>query len=204
MRRPYLNALLIGGLLAALGAGIGLSHWLQQQDGAPDLAGLILPQAREIGDFSLTNQHGQPYDRAAGAGRWQLLFFGFTHCPDICPNTLAIMKALKQELPAPVAEQLDLVFVSVDPERDSIAVLRDYLAYFDPAFVGVTGSPDALTKFAEQLGIAFMRNGEGDDYTVDHSAALVLLDPQVRIKAYFSAPHSVASLSPSLSHLISP
>ena len=201
MRRPHLNALLVTGLIAALLAGIGMSH-LMQQDSDPALSGLILDPARSLPDFELTTQHGTPYNKDTAMGRHQLLFFGFTHCPDICPSTLALMRQLRQDLPAELRSKLDFVFVSIDPERDTPEVMTPYLAHFDPAFIGVTGGTSAVTDFADAVGIAFIKVDQGDSYTMDHATALVLLDPQSRIKAYFSAPHKLGELQNTLNVLI--
>ncbi len=204
MRRPTLNLLLIGGLIAALLAGIGLSHWLQKGAGEVADSGLILSQPRPLPEFTLRTQHGMPYTRDSHAEHWQLLFFGFTHCPDICPNTLALMRQLKRDLPVAVREQLAFVFVTVDPARDTVPVMRDYVAHFDPEFVGVTGSAEEVAGLTKAMGIAYLVN-EADasgDYNVDHSTALVLLAPGGGIKAYFPAPHSLSALQQTLSRLI--
>lgn len=201
MRRPHLNALLVSGLIAALLAGIGMSHLLQQ-DSAPELSGLILDPARGVPDFQLTTQHGTAYNKDTALGRYQLLFFGFTHCPDICPSTLALMRQLRQNLPGELRSKLDFVFVSIDPTRDTPEVMGPYLAHFDPAFIGVTGSDEAVTDFADAVGIAFIKVEQGDTYTMDHATALVLLDPQSQIKAYFSAPHKLDELQHTLDVLI--
>lgn len=203
MRRPHLNILLTGGLLAALLAGIGLSHWLNQQP-APEGTGLILSQPRAIPDFMLQTAAGTPYTRDHLSGHWQLLFFGFTHCPDVCPNTLALMKQLKQDLPAAVSGQLDFVFVSIDPARDTPQVLREYIDYFDPEFLGITGSSTQLASFTESLGIAYVTQAadENGNYNVDHSTAMVLLTPAAAVQAYFPAPHKLTALNTTLTGLI--
>lgn len=201
MRRPHLNMLLIGGLIAALLAGVGLSH-LMQAESQPELPGLILNPPRAISDFALQDQNGDRFDKAAAAGRWHLMFFGFTHCPDICPSTLAMMRQLKKDLPAAVSQQLSFDFVSIDPQRDTPALMKEYVAFFDPGFLGITGSTEAIADFADSIGIAYIKVGDGDDYNMDHATALVLLDPQSRIKAYFSAPHKASELQRALQHLI--
>ncbi len=202
MRRPQLNALLIGGLIAALFAGIGLSHYMQS-DSEPELPGLILKPSREIADFSLLDQNDQAFNKAAAQGQWQLLFFGFTHCPDICPSTLAQMRQLRSDLPAQVNDKLTFNFVSIDPQRDTAEIMKEYVAHFDPTFRGVTGTPEAISDFADSIGIAFIKVGDGDNYNMDHATALVLLDPQARIKAYFAAPHKLEELQLALTHLVS-
>ncbi len=201
MRRPQLNALLIGGLIAALLAGIGLSH-LMQADSQPDLPGLVLNPAREIPDFQLLDHHGETFDKQAASGKWRLMFFGFTHCPDICPSTLAQMRQLRSDLPPAITDKLSFDFVSIDPARDTPEVMKQYIAFFDPSFVGITGQQDAIEDFADSIGIAYLKVGEGPDYSMDHATALVLLDPQARVKAYFAAPHKLHELGLTLNSLI--
>lgn len=203
MRRPQLNALLIGGLLAALAAGIGLSHWIQGKNSAQSV-GLVLQSPRALPDFVLETARGTAYTPESIRGRWQLLFFGFTHCPDVCPNTLALFREIKAVLPQATRAKLDLVFVSIDPARDSREVMRSYLDYFDPEFVGVTGTPAAISAFASSVGIASVKVGDAQDYVMDHSTALVLLNDAAQIKAYYSAPHLPSDLVDSLSQLIQP
>ena len=197
MRRPHLNALLIG-------AGVGLSHWLSSGSDATS-AGLVLDTPREVPPFQLQTAQGRSYTPDSFDGRWQLQFFGFTHCPDICPNTLALMQQVKQQMPAELQQKLDFVFVSLDPARDTPKVLRNYVSYFDPDFVGVTGSADNIREFTESLGIAYVVNEPDDtgNYAVDHATALVLLTPQGRIKAYFPAPLDRDALRQSLTRLLS-
>lgn len=202
MRRPQLNALLIGGLLGALLAGIGLSHLLTETPGPDDEVGLVLQTPRALPDYQLVTHTGEAFSKASRPARWQLMFFGFTHCPDICPSTLALMKQLRKDLPDTTREQLDFVFVSLDPARDTPEVLAPYLAFFDPAIIGLTGSEEAIKAFANAAGIAFVKVGDGDDYMLDHSTALVLLEPGGGIKAYFSAPHRLPELQSALSRLI--
>lgn len=203
MRRPHLNALLTGGLIAALLAGVGLSHWLNSQGTDRPSTGLILPNARPLPDFALQDQNGAEIQRQDLKGQWHLMFFGFTHCPDICPNTLALMRQLRQDLPEEIRAQVRFAMVSVDPERDTAPVLKEYLAYFDPSFLGITGDLAAVSRFAEKLGIAFFKQGsDTEDYNVDHSTALVLLNPDAAVKAYFSAPHDLQSLHAALLEVI--
>lgn len=146
------------------------------------------------------DQEGQPFTPANLQGHWTLLFAGFTHCPDVCPTTLGLMKALGQRLqPAPA-----MVFLSVDPERDTPERLRQYVAYFGPDIEGVTGPHEQLERLAASLGIAYVKapGARGEDYTVDHSAALVLLDPQGRVAGYFTPPHKADTLAADLARVL--
>ncbi len=129
------------------------------------------------------------------------MFTGFTHCPDICPTTLALFAALRGRLPG---DEIQFVFVSVDPERDTPERIADYLAHFDARLVGATGTRMEIERFTKSLGLAQVRNpGVGGDYTVDHSAALVLIDPKARVAGYFQPPHDAEALAADLAPLSS-
>lgn len=186
------------GVAVAIAAGIGAALWLR----TPPLelaSGTVLPEPMKIEPFALTDQDGRTLDAAALEGRWTLLFTGFTHCPDICPTTLATLAELDGRLGAAAPRFL---FVSVDPERDTPERIAAYLAHFDPDLVGATGSRDAIESFTRGLGLAQVRNpGVGDEYTVDHSAALVLIDPRVRYAGYFQPPFDTDALATDLARL---
>lgn len=175
--------------------------------GAPDTvvlkAGTALPQPRAVADFDLVDQHGRALTRENFRGHWSLVFAGFTNCPDICPTTLALLATVMARLRERGAE-LQSVFVSVDPERDSPLRIAGYLAPFGADLVGATGTAKQTEFFTGLLGLAYLRNpGTGGEYTVDHSAALVLIDPKVRMIAYFQPPHDPDTIVADLSALMS-
>ena len=162
-------------------------------------AGTALTEPRPIADFAFLDEGGQPFERKNLEGQWSLLFTGFTHCPDVCPTTIALMAELHRRTSR---DDLQFVFVSVDPERDTPEVVAAYLAHFDPTLVGATGSRAEMERFTAALGLAQVRNpGVGDEYTVDHSTALVLIDPEARIAGYFQAPHQRDALAADLANL---
>jgi protein SCO1/2 len=204
--KPARTAALAAAAVAALALGIFSASRLLAPRAAPQLAsGTLLTQPRAIAPFALTDHDGAPYTQQQLQGRWTLLFAGFTHCPDVCPTTLALMGQLRGQLAAG-PERLGLVFLSVDPERDTPARLKAYVDHFGAAIRGVTGPGPALDAFCASLGLAYVKvpgSGAGD-YTVDHSAALVLLDPQGRIAAYFQAPHRLDTLAADLSGIVGP
>lgn len=186
------------GLAVAIAAGIGAALWLRDRPLTLD-AGTVLPEPHAVAAFELVDHEGRAFDRQALAGRWSVVFAGFTHCPDICPLTLATMGELGTRLGAASPR---LVFVSVDPERDTPARIAAYLRHFGPDLVGATGSSAAIESFTRDLGLAQVKvPGVVGDYTVDHSAALVLLDPQVRVAGYFPPPHDVDRLAADLAAL---
>ena len=148
----------------------------------------VLPVPLEIPDFALVDHEGRPFDRSRLEGRWSLLFFGYTYCPDICPLTLQRLAAVQDALP----EDTQVVFVSVDPERDSQERVAEYVAYFHPELVGVTGARTEIDKLARAVG-AFNRRAEGGDdpesYLVDHAVSLFVIAPEARLHALMQDPH---------------
>ena len=149
--------------------------------------------------FALQGPRGD-FSNAHLVGQWNFMFFGYTQCPDICPTALTLMKNLKaaisgkQGMPA---KGFQVVFVSVDPQRDTIRLLGEYMAAFDPSFVGITGADAALSPLVRNLGVFYQRNDATDKqhYTVDHSAAIYLIDPQGRLAAVFSPPQEAAKMA---------
>ncbi|HTT42630.1 MAG TPA: SCO family protein [Steroidobacteraceae bacterium] len=183
-------------LVAALGAALAGYYFARQLDRpAPQLAsGTWLPVARALPDFTLLDGSGRIFSRAQLAGAPALVFFGFTHCPDVCPTTLLKLAQVHRQLPA-----LRVVFVSVDPERDTPPVVAQYAHAFDPAFVALTGEPDAIAALARAFGVAVSRVPlPGGDYTMDHSAVVFLLDPAARMVALFTPPLEVGPLTADL------
>jgi len=185
--------------LLALGAGAYTAYRLQSAGPAApdDIDATIFNAPRPIPGFALTDHNGEAFDPQRLQDHWTLLFFGFTHCPDVCPttlNTLARSRALLSDLPASL--QPEVVLISVDPERDTVEKLRDYVPFFDPTFIGVTGTTAEIDALTAALGVAHMKVPREDgDYTVDHSSAIFLIDPTGRQAALFSAPHEAASLA---------
>lgn len=186
-------------VIAAGAVGAALAWWVAAPPPVTLTSGTALERPRAIAAFRLVDHQGREFTQAALRGRWSLLFTGFTHCPDICPTTLALLADLRARLPD---DLLQVVFVSVDPERDTPEVLAAYVAHFDPRLTGVTGTRADIEAFTSQLGLAQVRNpGVGGDYTVDHSTALVLIDPQARVAGYFMPPHDIGMLAADLASL---
>jgi protein SCO1 len=206
------NVLYVVGLAAAsLVLGVLLWSWQQSRLAESRLpspqAATVLPQPRALPAFALIDHRGQPFGPAQLQGHWSLLFFGFTRCPDICPNTLGLLQAVSAALRQedhPAADGLQVVFVSVDPRHDTPAALKSYVEYFDPAFLGVTGPEPELQKLTGGLYMpyTYVPVGQAGDYTVEHSGALVLLNPQAQAVAYFSPPLRAASIVDDLRRLL--
>lgn len=187
--------------LAALVLGVWASmHWFGGGRAVPvDFPGTVLPgPGKALPPFELQDQHGRPFGPAQLQGHWSLVFFGYTHCPDICPTTLATLSQVYDGLArtAGGADDIAVLFVSVDPQRDSPQQIGGYLDYFNPAFTGVTGDEAALQTFSQALGAVYLRHpGDGrSGYLVDHSAALFIVAPNGRFKAVVTPPLDVADL----------
>ena len=196
-------------LVALLSAGAGVLVWQSSQPGVPteQPALLVLPEPRELPSFSLVDQYGAEFGPGRFSGKWSLLFFGFTHCPDVCPGTLYDLQRLDEQISRPGSGNPlhQVVFFSVDPERDSPERLKDYVAYFDPDFLAVTGPHDQLEPLTRKLGIAYRveEHEPGEEhYNVDHSASVLLMDPDGRLYGVFPSPLDVAAMALEMDRLL--
>ena len=135
-------------------------------------------QAQVGGPFQLVDQEGRPVDESLLEGKWSLVFFGFTYCPDFCPTTLAALDATKQRL-GDKAKDLQIVFISVDPERDTPQALKDYLSSdgFPEGVIGLTGTPEQVRAAADAYRAYYQKVGEGEGYTMNHSLTVYLMGP---------------------------
>lgn len=161
-------------------------------------ASLLYPEPKPLPDFTLQRSDGSVLTQQGWTGRWRLLFFGFASCPDVCPTALATAKAARAQLRTQRPD-LDLAvsFVSVDPERDKPEQLGAYVAFFDPSFEAATGAPAELLALTQSLGVMYVKvpNGPGPlDYTIDHSASLLIIDPQGRLVGLIRPPHRVDAI----------
>ncbi len=162
---------------------------------------VVLPAPRTLSDVDLIDHRGSSFNLNNLSGRWSLMFFGFTHCPDICPTTMASLKQVKQQLSSQRKwGNYQVIMVSVDPKRDSPEQLSKYVPFFDPEFIGVTGTEQSLTQFAKQVGVLFVtREGSApDNYEVDHSASIILIDPDGNWAGAIPAPHNVDEMTSDL------
>jgi len=159
-----------------------------------EIASAYIPQGRPLAGIRLTDHNKQPFTEQQFKGKWSFLFFGFTNCPDVCPTTLLVMKAVWARLPesARQAPEPQMLFVSVDPDRDTPELLKSYTTYYHPEFLGVTAEHKFLDILTTQVGALYgYEDGESNsdnDYTVNHSAQVVLIDPQGNFRAVFSTP----------------
>ena len=153
-----------------------------------DLGVFILPEAREIPAFSLATASGATFAPDDLKGRWSFVFFGFTHCPDICPTTLAVMAEAERQLSDPGSYRG--VMVSVDPQRDHGSVLADYVSAFSPHFTPVTGERQQIAEFARHVNVAFIKvPAANGGYSVDHSGQIVIINPRGQYHGFIKMPH---------------
>ena len=169
----------------------------QPEPAAPSFQATDITGAAFAQDFALLDHNGQPRRLADFRGKAVAIFFGYTHCPDVCPTTLsdfaAALKALGKD-----ADRVQVLFVTVDPERDTPAVLKTYVPAFDPSFLGLAGDAEATRKIAAEFKVVYQKaaGATPEDYLVDHSTGTFVFDPQGRIRLlmpYGSAPDAIAA-----------
>lgn len=154
-----------------------------------------LDPARAAQPIALIDHHGEPFTHERLEGRWTLAFFGFTSCPDICLPTLATLARMYRELKPREQADLQVLFISVDPARDTPEALTRYLAGFHPDFLGVTGEPARLRKLALEWQSGFEPAAAGAaDYQIEHSGNLVLINPQGEVHAFLRPPFEHGAL----------
>lgn len=150
---------------------------------------VLLPQSRSLPELTMTNQDGQPQAVDQLKGKWSLLFFGYTFCPDICPTTLAELRQLSLNLPDEQRQQLRVTMISVDPKRDTPQQMSSYLNFFDAGFAGASGDPEELARLAQALSVAYIEpDTSQDNYLVDHSGQVVIVDPAGQYVGFIRPP----------------
>ncbi|MGD8514087.1 MAG: SCO family protein [Granulosicoccaceae bacterium] len=189
--------LVIAMLALGIGLWLGMQYFAGQQSAEQSeyQQATVLSAPRVLGPFEFTDHTGQPFNRESLRGRWTFLFFGYTHCPDVCPNTMAVFNLLAQGLKQQpeVLDKTRFALVSVDPERDTPDKMADYVSYFNPRFIGLSETRQGnLLALSSQLGVVYLvRKPESgsDSYDVDHSPNILLIDPEARFHAVFTPPH---------------
>jgi len=202
-QRGRIFLVILVAVVAAASGLIAADRWMQSTREFQALQ--PFPTPRAVADFALETGAGEPFSLENMEGRWNLLFFGFTNCPDVCPDTLAMLDQSMQQLTLMRRESLpQVVFISVDPERDQGESLTDYVDWFNSDFVGVTGPEPQLVALTRQLGVAYFRETPDEDtgfYNVDHSAAVMLVDPNGRLVGRFAHPLDPALVTADLFQL---
>ena len=154
---------------------VGLAVWRA----APTASSASNATASIGGPFQLVDQHGKTVNQSLLKGKWSAIFFGYTYCPDVCPTTLQTLGGAANQL-GPKAKQFQVVFITVDPQRDTPKQMNDYLtsAAYSRGVVGLTGSDDQIATITKAYGVYSLKQGSGADYSVDHSSAIYLMNPQ--------------------------
>lgn len=194
-------------IIAVVAALAGIFVSLKMGHGRLDtesLSATVFTQPRPIAPFNLVNDDDRAFVNASLQGHWSLLFFGFTNCGYICPTTLAQLNQLEKKLRGIEGEATPtVVFVSIDPERDDVPAIKRYVQSFNPHFIGVTGEPKAIADFADTFKIAYAKvmkekNGAQENYDVDHSAAIIIVDPKGQFYGLFTPPLNVDQMAKDL------
>lgn len=188
----------IAGIAAAL-------FWRHPAASVELTSGSYLTPSRNLPDFSLIDQQGKVFGAANLRGHWSMLFFGYTNCPYFCPTTLTTLAAMQKRLrvvKAPVLPQV--IFVSVDAERDTPARLAKYVPYFDPNFIGLTAADQpSIEAVAKKLGVSVIITPAADgNYTVDHTGAIFVLNPDGRLTAILTGPFTADTLRTDFEHIV--
>lgn len=184
---PRRSILVFAGACIAIAAALAVVTLVvvNRQPAAPTSGEISVTGQGDIGGpFQLVNQDGQPVDQTLLDGKWTLVFFGFTYCPDYCPTTLTMLEATKARL-GDKAKDLQIVFISVDPERDTPQMLKDYLSSegFPKGVIGLTGTPEQVRAAADAYRAMYSKVGEGEGYTMNHSLMISMMGPDGKFRA---------------------
>jgi protein SCO1/2 len=198
MRNKHLLTLVLGAL--SIGVGIWLGGFFVPTGGPPrpQIGGIYLAPPEDVVDFKLTRQTGQAFTRADLKNHWSLLFFGYTFCPDVCPATLAQLNQVQTRLAKQgLDKEVAVWMISVDPDRDTVERLKEYTAYFNPHFGGATGERQEIDKLAKEFGVYYKIHAPepgADYYLVDHSATIIVINPDARLQAVLTETGSADNL----------
>ena len=194
-----LGVMLFGGLIMA---GCGSDSQSSGPTATP-LPGTLLDPPKEVSDFTLTSDTNQPFHLSDLRGKVAVLFFGYTHCPDVCPTTMADFKRVKADL-GDDAARVVFVFISVDGARDTPDRLATYVHAFDPDFIGLTGDDATLRAIAQDYGVFFQRVNydNPDNYLVDHTATSFAVGPEGKLRAVFSNQSDPAGMAQRIRSLL--
>jgi len=189
--------ILAGVLVLAAGALLAIAY----RDNPKGAAGTLLSSAIG-GPFHLVDQNGAPFTDANLKGKWHLLFFGYTHCPDTCPTALNEISLAMDKL-GKKRDEVGVVFITVDPERDTPEVLKSYMQSFDAPIVALTGTPDEVGQAAKAYRVFYAKHQRADGgYDMDHSAVIYIMDPQGRFTATLSPDATADAMSERLQKLL--
>lgn len=193
----------LAGLVALVALSLGAytaNYFLEPGLGSNELdrgalekvGAFVYDSPQPVVKFQLDDLKGNPFDNQSLKGQWSFVFFGYTHCPDICPGTMLAFQALRAELAERGELEAQLIMVTVDPERDTTSSLAEYLSFFNPNYIGLTGHEAIIRAFARSLnaGFSIPPHQPGENYFVDHSAHISLINPRGEFVAFFQMPHN--------------
>lgn len=197
--RTQLSFLIISLSVLALLFGLWLYHNLgHNEDSNADrqlVSATVFQQPRVLTPFNLTDDNDRPFTLDNFKGHLSLVFFGFTNCPDLCPTTLSVLNQVYKQLASTNPKTLpQVVFISVDPEQDNSQAIAKYLSSFNPNFLGATGSQTALDQLTRELSVLYMKVAQlqanaDEHYSIDHSGAILIINPQGQFYGVFTTPH---------------
>lgn len=163
-------------------------------------------QAKYLPDFRLNDHNNQTFANPQLADKWSLLFFGYTHCPDVCPTSLQVLSKLLNTMDGIDSKRvIQVIFISVDPDRDTPSILKSYVEYFHPNFIGATAPLAELNILTKAIGIAHSRNRPAENqstYEVSHSSGIILINPDGEFAGLFGAPHDALAMTNDLKKII--
>ena len=164
----------------------GFIYKIHRANQATAIQALVYPSPKLLPEFEMTSHLNESFSQNQWLGKWSVVFFGFTFCPDICPTTLSSLAEVANNLPLDVKTKTQFVMVSVDPERDSVERLSGYVPFFHEDFIGLTGSPEQLKKLSMSVGAVYLKQPMGDTYTMQHTARIFIVDPMGRRYGIFA------------------
>lgn len=206
--RILITVIALVGVVLALFIGVMLRTILAEPDLKAELearSALYFDPPRAVSAVDLVNHHGDSFNTGDFGNQWQLINFGYTYCPDICPTNMMDMAKAREQLVADgLADQVQMWMITVDPDRDTPEKLADYVPFFDDSFIGLTGEEAALQPLAQQLNTVFYAENSGDEevYTVAHSDNMAILNPQGQYVALLRPPHRPKQIAEVLTLLI--
>ena len=198
------RSVLIGAVGAALGVAAGFVFLPHVGEHASHIAQQVSDKALVGGPFVLTGTNGKRVTEQDFRGKYMLVFFGYTSCPDICPTTLQLMGGVLEKL-GPKADRITPIFISVDPERDTPDKLQAYVKSFDPRIVGVTGTPDEIAAAAKAYRVYYAKvpnKDKPDDYAIDHSSIIYVMDAKGQFVTHFASTSSIDEMADKLDKLL--
>ena len=170
-----------------------------------DLGLYLIEPARDLGSFNLIDTNEKEFLPQDFKGKWNVLFFGFTFCPDICPITMRMLSRIEKEIDSQELDKIRIFLVTVDPDRDSPDQLKVYLENFSENFIGLTGGLDQIYNFATRVNAPFspISNSKDPHYTVDHTGSIILINPEGNYAGFFRAPHNQDDIKKAILDIVS-